>query len=136
MSYTHFSLALASKAVDYCGGSIESTNSGMGVGDRRAWTRKYEDAYIFQSLTVRSPWCIPEFSGPQDFPTLNDEGSRTTPIKNIKLLNDSFEAREQGNRRRFKRYEASIKLYGFEKSQLFGQCQPPLSTVSGPVNRL
>ena len=47
---------------------------------------------------------------PQDCPTLNGKGSRTTPMKNIKLLNDRLEAREQGNRSIFKRFEDLIEL--------------------------
>ena len=54
-------------------------------------------------------------SGPQDRPTSNNEGSKTTtPIKNINLLNDRLEARKQGNRSRFKKYEVLIELLGFE----------------------
>ena len=71
------------------------------------------------------------YSRPQDCPTLNDEGSRTTPIKNIKLLNDRLEAKEQGNRSRFKRYEVLIELW---EKQLLRQCHPLLLTVNIPVN--
>ena len=73
-------------------------------------------------------------SGPQDRPTSNDEGSRTTPIKNITLLNDRLEAREQGNRSRFKKYEVLIELWGFENRAVIWTMSPPLFTVNIPVN--
>ena len=64
--------------------------------------------------------------GPKIALTLNDEGSRTTtPIKNINLLNDRLEAREQGNRNRFKKYEVLIELWGFEKRAFIGAMSPP-----------
>ena len=66
-------------------------------------------------------------SGPQDRPTSNDEGSRTTtPIKNINLLNDRLEAREQGNRSRFKKYEVLIELLGFENRAVIWTMSPPI----------
>jgi len=73
-------------------------------------------------------WGTPEstHSGPQDFPTLNDEGSRIIPIKNINLLNDRLEAKEKGNRSRFKKYEVLIQLLGFEKRAVIGTMSPPI----------
>ena len=74
-------------------------------------------------------------SEPQDRPTSNDEGSRTTtPIKNINLLNDRLEAREQGNRSRFKKYEVLIELLRFENRAVIWTMSPPVFTVNGPVN--
>ena len=75
------------------------------------------------------------YSGPQDRPASNGEGSRTTaPIKNINLLKDRLEAREQDNRSRFKKYEVLIELSGFENRQLFGQYHPPQNVAVVRLN--
>jgi len=75
------------------------------------------DFRVFSTLQLG--WC--NYYRPLDCLTSNDEGSRTrTRIKNINLLNDRLEAREQGNRSRFKRYEVLIKLWGFEKKAVIG----------------
>ena len=88
-----------------------------------AWLdQKYEEVEVYGGGLLEST-----HSGPQDRPTSNDEGSRTTtPIKNITLLNDRLEAREQGNRSRFKKYEVLIELLGFENRAVIWTMSSPI----------